>query len=645
MKRASAIVVVLVIATLATPSGAYTRPATTQRISVTSAGAQANGPSAGGEWSRQTLVMTSDARYVAFSSDASNLVAGDANGEPVNPTVTAPPGRDVFVRDRVKGTVERVSIASDGTEGNVNVVEQLARPNRCDGADLPAISGDGRYVAFASCFDNLVAGDTNRLDDIFLHDRNTGQTIRVSVGPSGAQADRPSTSPAVSADGRYVAFESAATNLLQGQVVLAQQIYVYDAVTQTVRAASVNSTGTVGNGPSWETAISADGREVAFTTTSNNLGSCDTCPPPQTNDSSGYLYLHSMSSGQTRPVTLSGPRGTPGTAGHPCCGSSRAQRFSADGRYLVFEGDGKYVPNMSVANGAVNPGPQALVYDRKTGRVARVSVDSTGSGLWNSDVAAISANGRYVTFVTGAGPAGCGPGVVVHDRVTGASEYATANCTSGGVGGRLQLAPKVSADGRFIAFASADPNVVRDDTNKTFDVFMRDRGTALGVERLTVAGRRGFAFVGDPTSDVAPALTAQGANLIGVTLAYRPQLNDLFIRLEVETMPSFALANPSLIYAVRFTADNARFEVRAIRTGIDASFGLFREAPGGWVQVATLRGGYGTTGPEIVVAVPLAVLGTQRGGRLSQITATTGLGNYTTGPTQRIDAATVGEAS
>src|SRR5262249_13825695 len=136
--------------------------------------------------------ISSDGRYVAFQSDASNLVAGDTNG------VT-----DVFVRDRLTGTTERMSVDSAGVQGN-------------GVSSVPSISADGRYVAFLSDASNLVAGDTNGVTDVFVHDRTTGATERVSVATGGTQADRGSGYAAISPDGRFVAIGSVATNLVVG---------------------------------------------------------------------------------------------------------------------------------------------------------------------------------------------------------------------------------------------------------------------------------------------------------------------------------------------------------------------------------------------------------------------------------------------
>ncbi len=157
---------------------------TTERVSVATGGAQATDTSFTG-------AISADGRFVAFFSDATNLVSGDTNST-----------YDVFVHDRQTGATERVSVATDGTEA--------------DGvSETPAISADGRFVAFRSGATNLVSGDTNASADIFVHDRQTGTTERVSVATNGDQATGGgSSNPAISADGRFVAFWSTANNLV-----------------------------------------------------------------------------------------------------------------------------------------------------------------------------------------------------------------------------------------------------------------------------------------------------------------------------------------------------------------------------------------------------------------------------------------------
>jgi hypothetical protein len=181
----------------------------TDLISLNSGGGQGNGDSGNPR-------VSADGRYVAFESLAVNLVAGDTNL-----------AWDAFVRDRQAGTTERMSVNSAGDEGNRD-------------SALTSISGDGRIVAFTSDASNLVPGDANNYcdydgdtqpdncTDIFVHDRQTAKTQRASVATAGTEANDGSYSPSLTADGRYVGFESDATNLVAGDTNFSTDVFFHD---------------------------------------------------------------------------------------------------------------------------------------------------------------------------------------------------------------------------------------------------------------------------------------------------------------------------------------------------------------------------------------------------------------------------------
>jgi len=235
---------------------------TTERVSVSSTGAQADDDSFAGFFAP---AVSADGRFVAFSSDATNLVPGDTNDQ-----------TDVFVRDRcltngvsVAGCTaktQRVSVSSSGAQGSGRSLS-------------PTLSADGRFVAFASEADDLVVGDTNEAFDVFVNDRMTGMTERVSVDSTGAQANAASLEhfcPALSADGRFVAFESDATNLVPVDTNGVTDVFVHDRLTATTDRVSVDSAGAQANDGSNFPAISADGSVVAFVSTATNLVPDDT---------------------------------------------------------------------------------------------------------------------------------------------------------------------------------------------------------------------------------------------------------------------------------------------------------------------------------------------------------------------------------
>ncbi|MPZ52869.1 MAG: hypothetical protein GEU79_09070, partial [Acidimicrobiia bacterium] len=169
----------------------------TTRVSVNSDGTEGNSDSI-------RPSVSADGGFVAFASDSSNLVEGDSNGS-----------SDVFVHDMDSGVTSRVSVDSDGTEGNSHSIR-------------PSVSADGGFVAFDSDASNLVAGDGNGSSDVFVHDVDSGETVRVSVSSDGTEGNSDSVAPSVSADGGFVAFESFASNLVGGDGNGSPDVFVHD---------------------------------------------------------------------------------------------------------------------------------------------------------------------------------------------------------------------------------------------------------------------------------------------------------------------------------------------------------------------------------------------------------------------------------
>ena len=322
---------------------------TTRRVSVDSNGTQGNSNSS-------SPSISADGRYVAFDSEASNLVSGDTNGT-----------GDIFVYDTVANTTRRVSVATDGTQGNSY-------------SDFPSISADGRYVAFSSQATNLVSGDTNGTDDIFVHDTITNTTRRISVATDATQGNAYSYFPSISANGRYVAFYSKASNLVSGDTNGSLDIFIYDTVSNTTRRVSVDSNGTQGNNDSISPSISADGRYVAFSSNASNLVSGDT-------NGSYDIFVYDTVANATRRVSV-GSNGTQGNS------YSSSPSISADGRYVTF-----YSNASNLVSGDTNNAPDIFVYDTVANTTRRVSVDSNGTqGNNTSTSPSISADGSRVAF-------------------------------------------------------------------------------------------------------------------------------------------------------------------------------------------------------------------------------------------------------
>jgi Tol biopolymer transport system component len=406
----------------------------TTRVSVGSAGTQAAGDS-------RFPSITPDGRFVAFMSDAPDLVPGDTNST-----------WDVFVHDRQSGTTVRASVGGAGAQGD-------------DRSELPTISADGRFVAFWSAATNLVPGDTNGWPDVFVHDVQTGATARVSVDSAGLQADRDSYDGSISPDGRFVAFESAATNLVPGDTNGAWDIFVHDLATGATARVSLDSAGMQGNSNSYGTSVSSDGRYVAFDSFASNL------VPGDTNGTSD-LFVRDRWTGATERVSVD----SSGSQGNAAC---HHPAISSDARFVAFRSLAS-----NLVPGDTNGTWDVFVRDRAAGTTRRVSVGSAGlQGNASSERPAISSDGRFVAFLGQASnlvpnDANGVADVFLLDVLSGAAaRVSTASNGQEGNGGCI-LRPSISADGRFVAFASSASNLVPNDTNGRADIFVRDRGPA-----------------------------------------------------------------------------------------------------------------------------------------------------------------------
>jgi Tol biopolymer transport system component len=422
-----------VVAALMT-CAARAQPGTTERVSVSSAGEQGNGYSDSFDRS-----ISADGRFVAFASVSSDLVPGDTNGE-----------ADVFVRDRQLGTTERISVSSSGEEGN-------------DGSGYYGLgmSLDGRFVVFQSDATNLVPGDTNGERDVFLRDRQQGITERVSLSSSGEQADGWSFVPVVSPDGRFVTFDSDATNLVPDDTNGERDVFVRDRLAGTTERVSVSSSGGQANGRSYRPSISADGRFVAFESFASNLVPGDT-------NGERDVFERDRQFGTTERVSVS-------SSGQQGSGDSYYSSISADGRFVAFHSEAA-----DLVPGDTNGEWDAFVHDRQLWTTERVSVSSSGEqGNGATYYPSINVNGRFVAFSSFAtdlvpGDTNDFPDVFMHDRQLGTTELVSIS-SLGEQGNHNSLWPSISADGRFVAFTSFASNLVPDDTNGQHDVFVRER--------------------------------------------------------------------------------------------------------------------------------------------------------------------------
>ncbi|HEV2755239.1 MAG TPA: hypothetical protein VG318_05620 [Actinomycetota bacterium] len=424
----------------ATAAVAQSPAATTERASVRSNGVEGNDDSFG-------CAISGDGNFVGFSSRATNIIGADRNDT-----------TDVFLFNRQNTTPEFVSIRSTGTQANRS-------------SEAPSLSQTGRYVAFTSSASNLaIKGDKNDTADVFVYDRNEGRTNRVSIRSNLVEGNGMSYDPSISANGRFVAFSSTATNLaIKGDNNRATDIFVHDRTAVKTNRVSISSKLKEGTGSSYSPSISGDGRMVAFVSYAGNLVPRDTNRLPD-------VFVYNRATRKTVRVSIA-------SDGGQANGESAAPMISADGGYVTFHSSAS-----NLVEGDDNDMFDVFVHDLSTGETERVSRGMAGAEPdGSSQIAAISADGRYVAFqsyaqnlvagdTNGAPDRSRGLDVFRYDRTTGETQRVSVgddNEQANGPSNDPGEDPSISDDGRFVCFASAATNLVDDDTNNAYDVFVR----------------------------------------------------------------------------------------------------------------------------------------------------------------------------
>jgi Tol biopolymer transport system component len=305
----------------------------------------------------------------------------------------------VFVHDLHTGTTELVSIATDGARGNV-------------GSSQPSISGDGRYVAFVSTATTLVERDTNNVDDVFVHDRDTGETVRIGGG------DGPSYNPVISDDGAYVAFISDASNLVRDNENNPPNVFIAPREGRGVELVSVSvPIGEVIYNSSWgydHVALTRDGRAVVFTSNNDFLVG-------ENIEGNWHVFLRDLDRAVTEQMSL------PVNANCSYCSGATSASVSGNGRYVVFEANYPQMLRDEVAQDT-----QLYMYDRAEGAAMRVSVATDGSMINDSvQDGVIARDGGFIAYRTEAnnivpGDLNGFPDIFVYDRNTRTTELVSA---------------------------------------------------------------------------------------------------------------------------------------------------------------------------------------------------------------------------
>ena len=357
---------------------------------------------------------------------------------------------DVCDIDTYAGT-HLVSIDSAGVAQNASAIN-------------PSLSEDGQIIAFESTATNLVVGNTNGFWDVYVHERTTGLTTQASVDSSGVTGNGWSFNAALSADGRYVAFESSATNFCTNDTNGFPDIVLRDRQLGTTNCVSVNLSGNAGNSDGGLPSISADGRYVAFESDSTDLVASDT-------NNNQDVFVRDTDAGTTTLVSTdsSGAQGS-------FTGASQAPSISGNGRYVVFE-----ATNNTLITGDDNGKEDIFVKDLQTNATTRVSVHSNGTQSdGNSNTATISYDGRYVAFQSAAtnlvdGDTEGFVDVFLHDRNTGMTTRVSVDSSGVAAGGNADGSISISDDGRFVSWLT--PAKLVDDDLGSWDAYVHDTST------------------------------------------------------------------------------------------------------------------------------------------------------------------------
>jgi hypothetical protein len=402
----------------------------------------------------------------AFITRTSTPTGGapEANGTSGNPALAMDGRFAAFVStadNLVAGDTNAVSdvFVKDHQTGVTTRVSVSSAGGQANGASKEvAISGNGNFVAFSSAATNLVPGDGNGVQDVFVHNRTTGATARISVNAGGFGGNAPSGAPTINGSGQFVAFQSDAANLVPGDANGASDVFLFDAF-GALALISVNGAGVQGNGASTAPSIDAIGNRVAFESDATNL-------VPGDGNGVQDIFVHDVAAAGTARASVS-------TAGAQAVNPSADPSISRDGLHVAFHSD-----DFMLVPGFANGFEQVYVRSFGVALTVPVSVDP-GGGPGNDDStgASMGQAGQWVAYESEAtdlvpGDTNADTDIFLWNRVPNLSRRISLD-RNGVQSNDDSIQASLSGDMRYVAFASAGTNLVPADTNLEQDVFTR----------------------------------------------------------------------------------------------------------------------------------------------------------------------------
>ena len=375
--------------------------------------------------------LNSDGTKIAFQSNSGIFGNDSANLQ------------HIYLKNTSSNTFSRISVDSNG--------------NNADSISFsPSISGDGKIITYYSYAKNLVSGDTNNSTDVFARDLNTNKTILVSSSATGVYGNGESASPIVSRNGKFVAFDSKATNITTLSTNNKRQVYVKNLSTGEIDIVSINNAGLAGNQDSFLPSISNDGRYVAFASYASNL--------PSANANKYDIYIHDRQTNTTELVSV-------GANNH-----SGQATISGDGRYVAF-----LTLATTIVSGDTNSTADIIIYDRNNSTFQRVQKSgSIPNGP--SFAPKFSEDGRFLAFYSAASnlitnDTNAKVDLFVFDNALNSIERLNLNASGGQTSVNIGNVISISGNGQVAAFSTPESLVGAADENNQNDVYIRHRDT------------------------------------------------------------------------------------------------------------------------------------------------------------------------